>query len=72
MAKTLQLNFKTAGDKKLTLTVDEPHADLTTQIVVDAMQEIINSGAFEIDEFPLESAISARIIDRNITDLLEA
>lgn len=71
MAKTLQLNFTTAGGKKMSLTVDEPLEDLTAQTVEEAMQEIINSGAFEIDEFPLESVIGARIIERNITELLE-
>ncbi|MHA6259580.1 hypothetical protein ACXYMX_06645 [Sporosarcina sp. CAU 1771] len=29
MAKTLQLNFSIPGAKKMMLTVDEPHEDLT-------------------------------------------
>lgn len=71
MAKTLQLNFTTAGGKKMLLTVDVPREDLTAQSVGDAMQEIIVSKAFEIDEFPLEAAISARIIERTVTELIE-
>jgi len=70
MAKTLQLNFTTSGGKKMMLTVDEPRVDLTPQIVGDAMQEIIQSGAFEIDEFPLEIANSARIVERTVAELL--
>ena len=45
MAKTLQLNFGTAGGKKMMLTVDEPREDLTARRVEVAMQEIINAGA---------------------------
>ena len=71
MAKTLQMNFGTAGDKKMMLTVDEPRENLTAEDVQDAMQEIITTGVFEIDEFPLNSAISARIIERTVTDLIE-
>lgn len=71
MAKTLQLNFTTAGGKKMMFTVDDPRTDLTAQTVGEAMQEIISSGAFEIDEFLLETAISARIIERTVTELIE-
>lgn len=71
MAKTLQLNFTIAGGKKMSLTVDEPLEDLTMETVEAAMQEIIDSGAFAIDESPLESIVSARIIERNVTELLE-
>ena len=70
MAKTLQLNFNTSTGKKVTLTVDEPRADLTEQSVEAAMQEIIASGVFEVDGAPLETAVSAHIIERNVTELI--
>ncbi|WP_438315649.1 DUF2922 domain-containing protein [Sporosarcina sp. FA9] len=72
MAKTLQLNFNTASGKKVTLTVDEPRADLTSQNVVAAMQEIITSDVFEIDGVALTSVAGARIVERTITELVNA
>lgn len=71
MSKTLQLNFGTAGGKKMMLTVDEPRADLTAEEVEAAMQEIINAGAFVVDDLPLDSTVSARIVERTITNLIE-
>lgn len=70
MTKVLQLNFATAEGKKMMLTVDAPRADLTTQIVEAAMQEIISANAFEIDEYPLATSVSARIVERNVTDFI--
>ncbi|MDS9472601.1 DUF2922 domain-containing protein [Sporosarcina pasteurii] len=70
MAKTLQLNFTTENGKNVTLTVDEPRADLTAPAVEAAMQAIIASGIFEVDDYPLEAIKSARIIERDVTELL--
>lgn len=70
MTKVLQLNFATAEGKKMMLTVDSPRTDLTTQIVEAAMQEIISTNVFEFDEYPLATAVSARIIERNVTNLV--
>lgn len=72
MTKTLQMNFSTTGGKKVMLTVDEPRTDLTATNVGAAMQEIINSAIFEVDDFPLERAMGARIVERTVTDLIEA
>ena len=70
MAKTLQLNFHTASGKKVTLTVDEPRQDLVAQSVEAAMQEIIASGVFELNGAPLTTAVDARIVERNVTELV--
>jgi hypothetical protein len=72
MSKTLQLNFGTASGKKVMLTVDEPRQDLTAQEVNTAMQEIISANLFEVEGFPLDVALSARIVERNVTELIEA
>lgn len=71
MAKTLQLNFKTASDKKVMLTVDEPQPDLTEEQVSAAMQEVIDSGVFIVDDYPLAAIVSARIVERTVTTLIE-
>lgn len=70
MAKTLQLNFSTVDNKKVMLTVDEPRADFTEQEVIATMQTIIDSGVFEIEDYPLESVVGARIVERTVTDLI--
>lgn len=70
MAKTLQLNFTTAAGKNVMLTVDEPRAGLTASAVETAMQEIIASGVFEVDGTPLETSKNARIVERNVTELV--
>ena len=70
MAKTLQLNFNTASGKRISLTVDEPRADLTPQSIEAAMQEIIAANVFEINGAGLASIVSARVIERNVTELV--
>lgn len=72
MAKTLQLTFLTAGDRRVTLTVDEPKSNLTEQEVRTAMEEIIQSGIFEINDFPFASAVSAQVVERDVTNIFSA
>lgn len=69
MAKTLQLTFLTAGDKKVTLSVDEPKADLTKEEVQVAMDDLIAAGVFEVEDAPFAAKVSARIIEREVTEL---
>lgn len=69
MAKTLQLTFLTTGDKKVSLTVDEPDSELTAEEVAIAMDEIIQAGFFKVEDHPFKSAVSAKIIDRQVTEL---
>lgn len=71
MAKTLQLNFGTAAGKNVLLTVDEPRADLTAPLIESAMQAIIASGVFEVGGSPLETVKNARIVERNVTEIVE-
>ena len=70
MAKTLQLNFSTAAGKNVMLTVDEPRADLTESDIETAMQDIIASGVFEVEGAPLATSKGARIVERNVTELV--
>lgn len=70
MAKTLQLNFSTATGKNVMLTVDEPREDLTAPEIEAVMQDIITSGVFEVDGSPLDTAKNARIVERNVTEIV--
>lgn len=71
MAKTLQLHFTTADDKKLMLTVDAPRDDLTAQTITAAMQDVIDSGIFHVHDLPLAYIGSAQIVDRTVTKIVE-
>lgn len=70
MEKTLQLNFNTPTGKKATLPVDEPRADLTSQSVEVAMQEIIALDLFELTGVPFATSVDARFVGRNVTELV--
>jgi len=54
----------------LTFTLSRARPDLTTQSVGAAMQEIIASGVFELNGAPLATAVDARIVERNVTELI--
>lgn len=69
MSKTLQLTFLTAGDKKVTLTVDEPKIGITEAEVAAAMDDIIQANIFAVDDYPFVSVVSAKIVERAVTDL---
>ncbi len=71
MAKTLQLNFNTSNGKKVALTVEAPKENLTALEVSTAMQGIIDSTVFGKDGYALSEIVGARIIDRNVTELIQ-
>ncbi|AXH99156.1 DUF2922 domain-containing protein [Sporosarcina sp. PTS2304] len=70
MAKVLELTFLTAANESVKLTVDEPRIDLTAAGVESVMQQVIASGVFIIEESPLESIKSARIVERDTQTLI--
>ena len=68
MSKTLQRTFETAAGKTSMLTVVEPRSDITSEQIQAAMQQIIASGAFEVEGSPLSAPKSARIVERTVTE----
>lgn len=72
MAQTLELRFETAVGKPLTLTVDQPRADLSEDEIESGMAAIIASNVFYVESLPVSVAKSARLIERNVTELYEA
>jgi hypothetical protein len=70
MAQVLEMQFETSGGKKLTISVDEPRTNLTTLEVETGMQALITSNVFEVNGFGLANALSARLIERNVSDLM--
>lgn len=70
MAQVLEMQFETSGGKKLTISVDEPRTNLTALEVETGMQALIASDVFEVNGFGLSSTFSARLIERNVSDLM--
>ena len=70
MAKTLQLQFGTDNGKEMTLSVDDPRANLTRQEIESGMQSIINSNAFHVDSFSLTVIKGAKVVERNVDEII--
>ena len=70
MAKVLEMQFDTLDNKKFTISVDEPRADLTALEVETGMQALLASNVFFANGGYLVSANQARIIERNVTELV--
>jgi len=70
MAQVLELQFDTLDGKKFTLSVDQPRADLTPLEVETGMQALLASNVFFANGGYLVSANQARIIERNVTELV--
>ncbi|ARD46898.1 hypothetical protein SporoP37_01090 [Sporosarcina sp. P37] len=70
MEKVLELTFLTADGKPVKLTVDEPREDLTTEQVESAMQQIIASNVFIVEESPLAAIKGARTLLRETQTLV--
>ncbi len=68
MAKTLELEFTTTAGKDVTLTVDEPRANVTDAELLTGMQSIITHGVFEVEGSPLGTIKGARIVERNVME----
>ena len=70
MAKSLQLNFETANGKSLMLTVDDPKESLTSTEIDEGMKAIIASNVFHVEGTPLSIVKSARVVERNVTNII--
>ncbi|WP_342597969.1 DUF2922 domain-containing protein [Psychrobacillus sp. FSL H8-0483] len=70
MAKTLQLQFGTTAGKSVMLTVEEPKDSLTRDEIETGMEVIITSNVFQVDGAALTSIKSAKVVERNISEII--
>jgi len=70
MAKTLELIFKNEAGKNARLSVRDPKEDLTPQEVEDFMNNIIAKNVFETSGGDLVEIVGARLIQREVVDLI--
>lgn len=65
----LEMEFLDQGDKKFTLRMDNPRADLTDEEVAAAMQNILTQNIFLSGNLDLASANEARIVTTSVNTL---
>lgn len=64
----LIMNFKTELDKKVSITVDSPRADLTEEEINDAMLLILSKDIFNINGASLVSLVDAKVVTTDTTE----
>ncbi|MCP3760980.1 DUF2922 domain-containing protein [Domibacillus sp. A3M-37] len=69
MAKTLQLQFTTAGGGTSSITVDAPVEPVNAAAVQQAMDAIIASNVFIATTGSFVTAKGASLIDREVTEI---
>lgn len=65
--QTLRMVFGTVAGDPWAMTLSYPKGDLTAQNVTDAMQAVIDADIFASG---LTGILSAELIDRNVTELV--
>ena len=65
--KKLVMNFKTTGDKKVSISVDDPRDDLTEFEVKAAMTLILSSNIFLHNGDELSLLIDAKVVEPGTT-----
>lgn len=70
MTKTLELVFRNASGKEVTVSVAEPKADLTKAQVDVVMQDIVAKNIFSTTGGDLVQVVDARIRTRDAISLV--
>jgi hypothetical protein len=70
LTKRLELIFQNVAGPRSTLTVPDPREDLSSEDVLSAMELIISRNIFTSPGGDLTAIISARIITREVEDLI--
>lgn len=65
----LELIFKNNEDKKITLSVDDPKADLTGLEVKTAMDTLVAKNIFAYDGGGMVATVGARLVTTTVEDL---
>lgn len=68
MKTKLLMSFKTAADKQVSLSVDDPRTDLTEQEIMDTMNLILSKNIFAFNGINLALALDAKIVKTDTTE----
>jgi len=72
MNQQLQMVFRTAGGRRVTLSLDDPLETLDATTVQNAMETIVAKNIFTSSTGDLVGVIEARIVSRETVQLFEA
>ncbi len=64
----LVMTFKSAGDKTVNLTVDDPRDDISEDEVISAMNLLLDKNIFSRDNVDLKEAVKAKVIQTETTE----
>ncbi|KXG43934.1 DUF2922 domain-containing protein [Tepidibacillus infernus] len=67
--KTLELIFQTAEGKNATISIPDPVEPLDPAIVNQVMAQIVTKNIFQFTSGEIVAAVSARTIERTVTDI---
>ncbi|NPV27907.1 MAG: DUF2922 domain-containing protein [Firmicutes bacterium] len=70
LTERLELIFQSASGNRVTLSLIDPKDNLTADQVRTAMQTIINKNVFTSAGGDLVGIIGARLVNREVTDLI--
>ncbi len=62
MESKIQMNFKTSGNKKVTISVDNPKENLTSEDIKTVMDSIVAANIFDYKGENLAEALNAKIV----------
>ena len=65
--KRLVMTFKTDGDKKVSLSVDNPREDITESEIKDAMDLVVSKNIFAPNGADIVSAVEAKVVVTDTT-----
>ena len=66
--KKLVMAFKTSGDKKVSLSIDDPRFDITEAEIKAAMDLVVSKGIFAPGGSNIVEAIGAKVVVTDTTD----
>ena len=69
MTKTLEMVFRSAAGKEVTLSLSDPKEDLTLSQVKAVMQDVVTRNIFQVDGADLKDVVTARIRSRDTVNL---
>lgn len=70
VAKTLQLNFRNQEGRPVTISVSNPVEPVDAQAVEDAMEVITQKNIFLTTGGEITGKVSARLVSREVTDVV--
>ena len=66
--KKLVMTFKATGDKKVSISVDNPREDLSEEEIKAAMELIKDKNIFAPNGADLEALVSAKVVQTDTTN----